>query len=45
MPGEKALGGYEVEGRNLGKDSCGQLLVDTAVSLLETSAQRTPNKP
>lgn len=35
MPGEKALGGYEVEGRNLGKDSCGQLLVDTAVSLLD----------
>jgi hypothetical protein len=35
MPGEKALGGYEVEGRNLGKDSCGQLLVDTAVTMLD----------
>jgi hypothetical protein len=45
MPGEKALGGYEVEGRNLGKDSCGQLLVDTAVSLLEKSAQHIAHKP
>ncbi len=40
MPGEKALGGYEVEGRNLGKDSCGQLIVDTAVRLLEKNRAR-----
>ncbi len=39
MPGEKALGGYEVGSRNLGTDECGQLLVDAAVRLLEQQAK------
>ena len=35
LPGEKGRGGYESGPRNLGKDECGQLMVDAAVRLLE----------
>jgi neutral ceramidase len=34
LPGDRARGGYEMGGRNLGTDECGQLLIDSAVRLL-----------
>jgi len=35
LPGEKALGGYEMGPVGAGTDECGQLLVDTALRLLQ----------
>ena len=37
MPVEKARGGYEMGARCLGKDQCGQMLVDEALSHLQKS--------
>jgi neutral ceramidase len=39
LPGDRARGGYEMGSRNLGTDECGQLLIDSAVRLLQEKAR------
>jgi hypothetical protein len=45
LPGEKARGGYEMGPVGAGTDECGQLLVDTAVQLLQQQWELSASPP
>ncbi len=44
LPGEKALGGYEMERGTVGTDESGQILIDLAINLLDEARKEQETK-